>query len=76
MYDKKSIEKEKEAKIHMKQSSPVRKIGCVILLIGICAFVIGVVSLALAASTIGFWMVVGSVLFNIIGISLLTHKTY
>ncbi len=60
----------------MKQSSPIRKIGLIILLIGICAFVIGVISLVLAASTIGFWIVVGSVIFNITGISLLTHKTY
>lgn len=76
MYDNKSIDKEKEAKIRMKQASPIRKIGWIVLLIGICAFAIGVISLALAASTIGFWIVVGSVLFNITGISLLTHKTY
>ena len=76
MYDNKSIEKEKEAKIRMKQASPIRKIGWIVLLIGICAFAIGVISLTLAASTIGFWIVVGSVLFNITGISLLTHKTY
>ena len=76
MYDNKSIEKEKEAKIRMKQASPIRKIGWIVLLIGICAFAIGVISLALAASTSGFWRVVGSVFITITGISLLTHKTY
>ena len=60
----------------MRHVSPIKMDGRIILILGILCLLSGIFLLAVAASTVGFWIVVASVLLNIVGISLITLKKY
>ena len=58
----------------MKQKSPLKSLGLILLLFGIFMLICGVLILAFTASSIGIWIVFGSVICNILGIMLATSK--
>lgn len=58
----------------MKTTSMLKKIGKIILILGILMLLGGVILLALMASSVGFYLVMISVILNILGITLLTLK--
>lgn len=58
----------------MKTTSMLKKIGGIILILGILMLLGGVILLALMASSVGFYLVMISVILNILGITLLTLK--
>ena len=60
----------------MRHVSPIKMVGRIILILGILCLLSGIFLLAVAASTVGFWIVVASVLLNIVGNSLITLKKY
>lgn len=60
----------------MKPVSHVRMVGRILLIFGVLCLLCGILLLAVAASTIGFWIVIASILLNIVGISLMTLKKY
>lgn len=60
----------------MKNSTLIRKIGFLLLMLGMLALVGGVILLALTASSIAFWITGASVVLNILGIMLATTKSH
>lgn len=60
----------------MKPVSHIRMVGRIVLIFGILCLLCGILLLAVSASTIGFWIVIASILLNIVGISLMTLKKY
>ena len=59
----------------MKNTSFIRKIGFLVLMLGIFALVGGVIALALTASSVALWITGASVVLNILGIMLATTKS-
>lgn len=59
-----------------KPASRIRFVGKIILILGIIALITGLILLLALPSNFAFWLTAGSVILNIVGISLLTLKKY
>lgn len=62
----------------MKNNSfpTLRTIGKIVLGVGILTLIVGLLLLLFAASSFAGWMIVASIIINIVGITLITLKTY
>lgn len=59
-----------------KEPSTLQTIGKIILGVGVLALITGLLLLLFAASSFAFWLIVASVIVNIVGITLITAKKY
>lgn len=62
----------------MKNNSfpTLRAIGKIVLGVGILTLIVGLLLLLFAASSFAGWMIVASIIINIVGITLITLRTY
>ena len=67
-----------ETELPMKNNSfpTLRAIGKIVLGVGILTLIVGLLLLLFAASSFAGWMIVASIIINIVGITLITLRTY
>ncbi|MFZ2537839.1 MAG: hypothetical protein WAX04_02925 [Oscillospiraceae bacterium] len=53
----------------------IKSVGKILLAIGIISFIIGLILVLFAVFSLAFWLVMASIVLNIVGITLITTKT-